>query len=373
MISKALRIAVAVGVGAGLLAGAPPAMAHHAFAQWVGQSEFATLESGDVVMSYFDAKNIGSEAWPRSAVNLGTSGPRDRASVFYDPDHWINTGRPTSLDQATVAPGQVGRFTFAMHAPKVTTRTVLREFFEPVWDGHAWMGGTTQWPTVWLDYTVLPAAPPTVTITSVPAKVTAGEAIAVVADVRDNNRVADVRIQDVPATRIEGTESFRAELPSDGLAPGPHTMTVRATDAGGRATEAGATVEVVAPPGPGEPAGAAQPGLFGARVSSVFVWKGAVTRFTALRITGLQQAAMAQLTCAGRGCRFKRRTLRHGGGTLNVLKKVRRLELRVGAVLQLRLTDAGATKLVRWRMRRGRAPKLTFRCAAPGAKPGRCA
>ena len=36
-------------------------------------------------------------------------------------------------------------------------------------------------------------------------------------------------------------------------------------------------------------------------------------------------------------------------------------------------TDAGATTLVSWRLRRGRAPKLVFRCAAPGAKLGRCA
>jgi hypothetical protein len=370
---RALRRGLLIGVIATLSHGAP-ASAHHVFAQWVGQSEFPTMESGDVVTSFFDARNIGSGVWERGYVRLGTSQPRDRASAFYDPDHWLQPDRAVHLDQATVPPGAVGRFTFKMHAPQVAARREFKESFEPVWDAHAWMGGTPQWPDVYLIYTVLPQAKPSVTITSAPSRVTRGEPIPVVADVRDNNRVASVRVGDVAAARIGETQSYRAELPSGALPPGPHTITIRATDPGGRETAAGTTVEVVQPaggaPGPGGPAG--DPDIFGARISSVFVWKGARTRFTAVRIADLPRSAEVRVGCKGRGCRFKSRGIAHGGGTVNVLKKLRRLRLRSGALLQIRLTDGGATKLATWRIRRGKAPKIAYRCGSAGGKLRRC-
>ena len=349
-----------------------PASAHHVFAQFVAQSEFPTMESGDVVTSHFDARNVGSETWVPASVHLGTSFPRDLASLFHATGAWLNPERPAALDQASVAPGQIGRFTFKMRAPQVTARRELKESFEPVWDGHAWMGGTAQWPDVYLVYTVLPAAAPSVTITSAPGKVTRGEPIPVVADVRDNLRVASVRINDAAATHIGETQSYRAELPSASLAHGPNAITVKATDPGGRETAAGTTVEVVSPPAatPGPAAG--EPAVFDARISSVFAWKGARTRFSALRVADLPRSAQVRVACKGRGCRFASRGIAHRGGSVNVLEKLRRLQLRSGAVLQIRLTDAGATKLASWRIRRGRAPKMAFRCAPAGGKLRRC-
>ena len=316
MFSRVLRRAATTAVAVGVLAGATPAAADELAAQWVGQSEFPTMESGDVVTSYFDAKNVGSATWEQGWVNLGTAAPRDRASVFYDPDHWLNPGRAVHLDQATVAPGQVGRFTFKMHAPKVSAPTRYQEGFEPVWDGRAWMGGTTLWPNVYLVYTVLPPEAPAVTITSVPATVVRGEPIAVVAEARDNHRVTEVRIQDVAGTPIAGTQSYRAELDSATLAPGPHVITVKATDPGGRAAEAAATIEVVAAPssGGGTAGGRSEPAVFDARISSLFVWNGATTKFSSVRITDLPRTATAQLTCKGNGCRFARRAIRTRAG-----------------------------------------------------------
>ncbi len=114
------------------------------------------------------------------------------------------------------------------------------------------------------------------------------------------------------------------------------------------------------------------PAVFDARISSLFVWNGATTRFSSVRITDLPRTATVQLSCKGKGCRFARRTIPHKGRTLNVLKKVRRLQLRAGARLQVRLGDAGAVKLASWRIRRAKAPKMSFRCAPAGGKLARC-
>jgi hypothetical protein len=115
------------------------------------------------------------------------------------------------------------------------------------------------------------------------------------------------------------------------------------------------------------------PPPFGPQIFSLFVWKGALTTFTQLKVTSLPTTARVLLTCKGKGCAAKKRTLAHSGSTLNVLKKLRRLRLKTGAMLTLRITGAnGDVKLATWQIRRSRAPKLTFRCAARGARLGTC-
>lgn len=49
--------------------------------------------------------------------------------------------------------------------------------------------------------------------------------------------------------------------------------------------------------------------------------------------------------------------------------------LRAGAVLEVRLTAKDTTgRVIRFKMRKGRLPKKTTLCLAPGANtPGRCA
>jgi hypothetical protein len=300
-------------------------------------------------------------------VRLGTANPQNRSSAFYDPSYWLAQGRPAPLDQATVVPGQIGRFTFKMHAPKVTAPTTFDEFFEPLWEMRNWFG----WGNVWLRYTVLPAEPPKLTITSSPTKVTRGEPIAVVVDAQDNTRVTGVRVADVDATRIAGTDSYRAEVPSSSLPAGPTAITVSATDPGGRTSTAGTSVEVREPEGP-KPPPAGDPAIFDARITSLFVWKGARTTFTSMRITDLPRSAKVLVTCKGKGCVAARRTIKHSGGTVNLLKKLKRVKLRSGALLQVRLTDGGATKLASWKIRTGKAPRMSFRCAPAGGKLSRC-
>ena len=54
-------------------------------AQWITQSPYLTLESGETATSSFTARNIGTATWSNSIVNLGTANPRDRSSGMYNP------------------------------------------------------------------------------------------------------------------------------------------------------------------------------------------------------------------------------------------------------------------------------------------------
>ena len=53
----------------------------------------------------------------------------------------------------------------------------------------------------------------------------------------------------------------------------------------------------------------------------------------------------------------------------SLMKHVRGMELRKGAVVQLRVTRPGTIGRVRtWRVRAPKIPKIRDRCAQPGAK-----
>lgn len=71
-----------------------------------------------------------------NTLNLGTSNPRDRNSVFYD-SSWITPNRTASLEESSIAPGEVGTFDFAIHSPVGATSS--NEYFQPVLEGQAWL------------------------------------------------------------------------------------------------------------------------------------------------------------------------------------------------------------------------------------------
>jgi len=142
-------------------------------AKLLAQSPHLTLESGQDATSYFDAQNVGTATWTNDVVRLGTTNPRDRTSVFANPT-WLNAGRATPLDQPFVEPGRSGRFTFTVTAPPVRTTTTYDEYFAPLAELRAWMENNAEnWPpnAVFIRYTVLPAAPPSVAIASLPEHV----------------------------------------------------------------------------------------------------------------------------------------------------------------------------------------------------------
>ncbi len=80
------------------------------------------------------ARNTGTATWTNSGPNpvrLGTSNSRDRTSQF------CNCTRVASLNEASVAPGQNGTFTFSVQAP--TSPGQYNEYFNLVAEGITWM------------------------------------------------------------------------------------------------------------------------------------------------------------------------------------------------------------------------------------------
>jgi len=118
------------------LATPAPALA----ATLAAEDHAATLTSGDEMVVYVEYVNAGGRTWTPADVQLGTSGPRDRPSPFWKDGNWISASRPTALDQASVAPGATGRFTFAMVAPEVDAPTTFVEHFALVTAAGAWFG-----------------------------------------------------------------------------------------------------------------------------------------------------------------------------------------------------------------------------------------
>src|SRR5215207_4980460 len=99
-----------------------------------------TLTSGEEMVVWIEYGNDGSRVWTRDDVFLGTTGPRDRESAFFKAENWVSPSRPTAVDQMSVAPGDVGRFTWAMVAPEVTTETTFTETFALVNAAGEWFG-----------------------------------------------------------------------------------------------------------------------------------------------------------------------------------------------------------------------------------------
>ena len=145
-----------------------------------------------------------------------------------------------------------------------------------------------------------------------------------------------------------------------GLGVGAHAFRVRSRDGAGNvdaspATRAWTVRAATSPPGPGtdtssgtpvtSPAPPVKP--FDPRITSLFFYKGTKTRFTRLVVTDLPKGAKVNASCKGKGCAFKDGTsIRTAGAKLNVLKKLKRVRLRSGAVLQLKITaPTGELKL----------------------------
>jgi hypothetical protein len=98
------------------------------------------------------AKNTGNLTWTNTGahpVRLGTSGPIDRGSAFYDPS-WSSAVRPANLTESSVAPGANGTFTFTIQAPRPGNYT---ERFNLVAEGAAWFGD----PGMYFSFSVNPA------------------------------------------------------------------------------------------------------------------------------------------------------------------------------------------------------------------------
>jgi hypothetical protein len=99
------------------------------------------------------------------------------------------------------------------------------------------------------------------------------------------------------------------------------------------------------------------------------------TRNTSFSVTGVPAGAAVELRCRGRGCPARKRSIKVStSGRADVHRTLRRSHLRPGASLELRITRNDMIgKVLRFKIRRGKAPTWRKLCLTPGAtSPGRC-
>jgi hypothetical protein len=233
-----------------------PATSAHAQGAWdaayVGQSaQSVVLEAGETTTTWFEYRNVNASggAWESSdsavgPVRLGTQNPQDRPSAFAHAS-WIQTSRPTRLGQARVAHNEVGRFTFIAQAPPVPFEATFAETFAPVAEAVTWM---LDEPAT-ITYVVRPRVPPTVAITSASDRVPMGAPVTAVAAAADNVGVARVEFSLGGQAPVTATEApYEVQIPTTGLPPGEHALSVRAVDRAGQSTSATRAVVVEALP-----------------------------------------------------------------------------------------------------------------------------
>ncbi len=122
---------------------------------YAGQSSNKLLNgirSGQTATFTVSAVNSGFYTWYNSGSNpvrLGTSHPNDRSSAFATTG-WLSSARPATLNEASVAPGQTGTFTFNVKMPAAGGR--YNEYFNLMVEGSMWMND----PGLYFDITVIP-------------------------------------------------------------------------------------------------------------------------------------------------------------------------------------------------------------------------
>ena len=112
-------------------------------AVWAGQSSYPTLADGQSTIMTISYLNTGSVAWVKGVVNLGLV---DRnynfLSTYQLASGWPTSDRPAILNEASVAPGAVGTFTFTV-ANNNLSEGNYRLDVGLVADGIAWFGHET--------------------------------------------------------------------------------------------------------------------------------------------------------------------------------------------------------------------------------------
>jgi len=215
-------------------------------ARFVDQSEFLTLEGGELATSSFRAQNTGSATWDSAFVRLGTSNPRDRTSQFAVPGVWLSPNRPASLREQFVSPGAVGTFEYQVRAPSAPGR--YDEAFEPIAEGRSWMGANPGWGLVFIGYQVLPREAPTIRSLTLPDSVKKGDTFRVVATATDNRGLRRIEFSLGSRTfgaQPIGEDQFAATLPSSGLGAGSQIVAVRAVDRVGQDDTGTASFQVI--------------------------------------------------------------------------------------------------------------------------------
>jgi hypothetical protein len=115
-----------------------------------------------------------------------------------------------------------------------------------------------------------------------------------------------------------------------------------------------------------------------ANVSTNWHVTGSRVRVDRLLITSASPGLKVELRCSGRRCPVRRKTVTApAGGRVNVLRSIKRSRsrFRAGQTLEVRVTAPDKIgKVIRYPLKRGRAPVPRTLCLDPGAtSPMRCA
>jgi hypothetical protein len=167
-----------------------------------------------------------------------------------------------------------------------------------------------------------------------------------------------------------------------GLGDGKHTFNVRAIDLVGNIQPTPAASSFCTPGGSEVAGNKVDENCdgFSAPFSSVeasiryaFRFTRSSTRVTTLNLSRVTSKAKLKVTCRGKGCPFKSKSvkLKKGKAKLSKLfkRKRRRAKLRRGARIRISLTKKGLiSKVYSFKVRRGALPSLATRCQVPGSK-----
>lgn len=112
---------------------------------WPLATDPLVIHCGEKIAAELVLQNTGTKPWD-SDTKLGTTEPRDRASIFVSAD-WLAPNRPAAI-AGTVAPGGMGSFMFTFEAPSgdACVPGIYHEHFGVVEENVAWfsdnaMGG----------------------------------------------------------------------------------------------------------------------------------------------------------------------------------------------------------------------------------------
>jgi hypothetical protein len=114
------------------------------------------VEPGQKLYGKITVMNAGYNSWEKDKLKLGTSGPTDRSSVFYD-SSWLSNRRLAQLQEESVKSEQTGTLLFVLNAPKQLG--TYSEKFNLVSEGQAWFSN----PDIVFNITVTTRSQPTVT------------------------------------------------------------------------------------------------------------------------------------------------------------------------------------------------------------------
>lgn len=113
-------------------------------AKLVTQTSFPTIAQGGSASFQVTFQNTGTKTWYQNQVKLATSRAQDRTPAFLRQDlttnqspGWLGTNRIT-MQESSVAPGEIATFRFWMSAATTMTTGTYREYFQLVADGAQW-------------------------------------------------------------------------------------------------------------------------------------------------------------------------------------------------------------------------------------------